>query len=113
MKLTLIWQSASFVERDWIKEILRPVTADEVIDGERRVVLDNCILIDSYPFVHPREYYEAFCGRNAWFLHMSDETYEGGYDRYDCFRGVLRSYWSPMFNRDAFSRFRWVITLEQ
>jgi hypothetical protein len=98
VKLTLIWQSASFVERDWIREILQPITADEVIDGEHRVVLDNCLLIDSYLHGRPRDYYHAFQGKNAWLLHMSDETYEGGYDRYDCFRGVLRSYWSSIFN---------------
>jgi hypothetical protein len=98
VKLTLIWQSASYVERNWIREILRPITADEVIDEKHRLVLGNCILIDSYLHGRPRDYYKEFQGKNAWLLHMGDETYEGGYDRYDCFRGVLRSYWSSIFN---------------
>jgi hypothetical protein len=98
VKLTFIWQSASYQERDWINEILRPIAGHQIVDGQHRVVLDNCLLIDSYPYWRPRDYYESFRGKNAWLLHLGDETYEGGYDRYDYFRGVLRSYWSKIFN---------------
>jgi hypothetical protein len=98
VKLTFIWQSASYEERDWINEILRPIAGHQILDGQHRVVLDNCLLIDSYPYWRPRDYYESFQGKNAWLLHISDETYEGGYDRYGYFRGVLRPYWSKIFN---------------
>jgi hypothetical protein len=69
-----------------------------VYDGEHRIVLDNCLLIDFFIRDHSRDYYAQFRGKNAWFLHLSDETYDGGYDVYRNFRGVFRNYWSSIFN---------------
>jgi hypothetical protein len=98
MKLTFIWQESAFSERDWIREIFAPVAGEQVFDGDHRIVLDNCLLIDSYLHSRPSAYYAQFRGRNAWLLHLSDETYEGGYDAYANFRGVLRNYRSTVFN---------------
>jgi len=98
VKLTFIWQSSSYEERDWIRELLGSIAVDHLVDGKHQVVMDDSLLIDSYLFRQPREYYESFRGKNAWLLHMSDETYEGGYEYYDCFRGVFRIYWSSFFN---------------
>ena len=98
MKLTFLWQSKTFSEQEWIQDIFAPMAGEQVYDGEHRIVLDNCLLIDSYIHVQPRDYYARFRGRNAWLLHLSDETYEGGYDVYRNFRGVFRNYWSSIFN---------------
>jgi hypothetical protein len=98
MKLTFVWQNHTTWERTWIEKIFAPIAGEQVIDGEHRVVLDNCLMIDSYLHSQPREYYAQFRGKNAWLLHLSDETYEGGYDCYDNFRGVFRNYWAGIFN---------------
>jgi hypothetical protein len=97
MKLTLLWQGQAYAERDWIREIFAPITGGEVHDGNHKLVLDDCLLIDSYVRTHPPGYYEQFRGRNAWLLHLSDETYEGGYNVYANFRGVFRNYWARAF----------------
>lgn len=98
MKLTFLWQSDKFSEREWIRDIFASVAGEQVFDGEHRVVLDNCLLIDNYIHSKPRDYYAQFRGRSTWLLHLSDETYEGGYDTYQNFRGVFRNYWSSVFN---------------
>jgi hypothetical protein len=98
MKLTCIWQSPAFMERDWINDIFSSVTGEHVVDGNHRIVADHCLVIDSYLHSRPREYYAQFRGMNAWLLHFSDETYEGGYDVYDDFCGVFRNYSASIFN---------------
>jgi hypothetical protein len=98
MKLTFLWQSQTIYEREWILDIFASVTGEQVFDGKHRIVLDDCLLIDSYINSQPRDYYDQFLGRNAWLLQLSDETYEGGYDVYRNFRGVFRNYWSSIFN---------------
>jgi hypothetical protein len=97
MKLTFIWQEPAFSERDWIGEIFAPIAGEQVFDGAHRIVLDNCLLIDSYLHARPPEYYSEFRGRNAWLLHLSDETYEGGCGAYSNFRGIFRNYHSSVF----------------
>ena len=98
MKLTLIYQSDMLFEREWIPDIFRDVAGEQVMDGEHRVVLDNSLLIDSGLHDQPREYYRKFRGKNAWLFNISDEFYDGGYDRYKNFRGVFRNHWTGIFN---------------
>jgi hypothetical protein len=105
MKLTFIWQALSSLEEpgsmweyEWIREIFKPLLGEQVFDREHHIVLDHCLLIDSYPYSHSREYYQQFRGKNAWLFHCSDETYEGGYEVYRNFRGVFRTYWSSIFD---------------
>jgi len=98
MKLTFLWQSQTIYEREWISDVFASVAGEQVFDGKHRIVLDDCLLIDSYIHTQPRDYYAKFRGRNAWLLQLSDETYEGGYDVYHNFRGVFRNYWSSIFN---------------
>jgi hypothetical protein len=98
MKLTFLWQSKNFAELEWIQDIFAPVADEQIFDGEHRIVLDDCLLIDAYIHAQPRDYYARFRGRNAWLLQLSDETYEGGYGVYNNFRGVFRNYWSSVFN---------------
>ena len=105
MKLTFIWQGLSSVEEaymmpeyEWIREIFEPLLGEQFYEREHSIVLDNCILIDSYPFTHSKDYYQQFRGKNAWLFHRADETYEGGYDVYSNFRGVFRIYWSSIFD---------------
>lgn len=72
---------------------------EHVVDGGHEIVLDNCLLVDCFIHSRPTDYYERFRGKNAWLFHLSDETYEGGYDAYSSFRGVFRNYWSGSFSR--------------
>jgi hypothetical protein len=47
-KLTLLWQSTKCPLRDWILEIFSPLVDGEVFDGEHKIVLDNCLVVDSF-----------------------------------------------------------------
>jgi hypothetical protein len=98
MKLTFVWQDGHFAECDWVADLFKPLAGEQVLDKDHSIVLDDCLLIDSYLHCRPKEYYRRFRGKNAWLLHLCDETYEGGYDAYDNFRGVFRCYWSGVFN---------------
>ncbi len=98
MKLTLLWQWKHYVERDWVSRIFEPFAGEQVYDCEHRIVLDDCLLIDAYPRAHPIGYFRHFRGKNAWLVHLSDETYDGAYEIYDNFRAVFRIYWSSVFN---------------
>jgi len=98
VKFTLLWQWKSFPERDWIARLFEPFTAENVFDTEHRIVFDNCVVIDACLHYQPGEYYRQFRGLNAWLVHLSEETYEGGYEKYEHFRGVIRCYWSSFFN---------------
>lgn len=97
MKLTFLWQRSAYAERDWIMEIFGPVAGEQIVDGKHEFVLDDCLLIDSGLHTRPANYYKQFRGKNAWLLHLSDETYSGGYEAYANFRGVFRNYWSSAF----------------
>jgi hypothetical protein len=98
VKLTFLWQHRHFPERDWIARLFEPFAGEQVYDGEHKIVLDNCLVIDACLHCHPRAYFEQFRGKNAFLLHLCEETYEGGYHHYDNFRGVFRCYWSGIFN---------------
>lgn len=98
MKLTLLWQWKHYAERDWVSRIFAPFAGGQVYDCEHRIVLDDCLLIDAYPRAHPIDYFRQFRGKNAWLVHLCDETYDGAYEIYDNFRGVFRFYWSGTFN---------------
>jgi hypothetical protein len=98
VKLTFLWQWKYYPEREWIARLFEPFAGEQVYDCEHRIVLDNCLLIDAYLHAHPAGYFSRFRGKNAWLLHLCDETYEGGYRNYDNFRGVFRCYWSDIFN---------------
>ena len=98
MKFTAIWQSKKPGELPWIEEIFGDLITEHVFDGHHEVVLDDAILLDSFIKQTPRDYYQKFEGKNAFLVHFLDETYEGGYDRYNYFRGVFRNFWSTAFN---------------
>lgn len=99
MKFTAIWQSKAPKERPWIEEIFGDLIAEHVFDGNHEVVLDNAILLDAFIKRVPHAYYKKFEGKNAFLVHFFDETYEGGYERYDHFRGVMRNFGSTAFNQ--------------
>ena len=98
MKFTAIWQSKKPHELPWIEEIFGDLIAEHVFDGNHEVVLDDAILLDGFIKRVPHDYYRKFEGKNAFLVHFLDETYEGGYERYDHFRGVIRNFWSTAFN---------------
>ncbi len=96
-KLNIIWQVQVPSETEWIEEVFGGIFGEQISDGRHVVVADNSLLIDSCIHRHPSDYYEKFRGKNAFLLHLSDETYAGGYGCYDHFRGVFRNYWSAVF----------------
>lgn len=98
MKFSAIWQSKKPHELPWIAEIFGDLIAEHVFDGNHEVVLDDAILLDGFIKRVPHDYYRKFEGKNAFLVHFLDETYEGGYERYDHFRGVIRNFWSTAFN---------------
>jgi hypothetical protein len=105
MKLTFIWQGLSSFEEaymmseyEWITELFKPLVGNQVFERDHRTVLDDCLLIDSYPRLRSKEYYENFRGKNAWLFHRADETFDGGYEVYKNFRGVFRTYWCSFFD---------------
>jgi hypothetical protein len=96
-KLSIIWQGLAYSEREWIAEIFGEIMGEQISDGQHVRVADNSLLVDSQIHRHPSSYYAQFRGKNAFLLHLSDESYAGGYEVYDCFRGVFRNYWSSIF----------------
>jgi len=98
-KFTVIWQSKTPSQFEWINELFGPFISDHVFDGEHEVVLDNAILIDAFINRYDEGYYRKFAGKNAFLVHALDETYRGGYERYLNFKGVFRDHYSSKFNR--------------
>ena len=98
MNLIAIWQSKKPHELPWIEDVFGDLIAKHVFDGNHEVVLDDAILFDGFIKRVPQDYYRRFAGRNAFLVHFLDETYEGGYERYEHFRGVFRNFWSTAFN---------------
>lgn len=95
---TAIWQSASPHEREWIEEIMGPWIAKHVTDGKHQLVLDNAILLDAFVYCYDPGYYAQFRGKNAFLVHFLDENFEGRYEIYSNFKGVLRCFWSDVFD---------------
>ncbi len=96
-KRNVIWQVQGMTECEWIKDVFCDDFGKQIFDGSHRVVMDYCLLIDSYLAHHPSDYYARFKGKDAFLVHLSDEAYSGGYSAYSCFRGVFRNYWSSVF----------------
>lgn len=94
-----IWQTEDPFEREWVDEVFGPYISAHVFDGERRLVLDNCILFEAFTHANPSGYYERFRGKNAFLCDFLDEFYAGRtYAHYRNFRGVFRNFWSEFFN---------------
>lgn len=100
MPLSAIWQIQKPAERDWIKDILGASVGEHVFDGEHRLVMDNALVVDNYLYSRDQQYFARFLGKNAFLLHLSDETFEGNYKVYRNFRGVFRNYWASFLPRD-------------
>jgi hypothetical protein len=98
VKYTAIWQEGELYEREWLMHLFNPYISNHVADGKHDLVLDNSIVFDSFVYARDPSYYEAFRGKNAFLVHLSDEFYELGADRYLPFRGVFRTGWSGVFN---------------
>lgn len=98
MKYTAIWQQRDLYERDWLMQLFNPYISNHVADGEHELVLDNSIVFDSFVYARSPKYYERFRGKNSFLVHVGDEFYELGIDRYLSFRGVFRTMWSAVFN---------------
>jgi hypothetical protein len=97
-KLTVIWQAEKPHEREWVDEIFGPYISEHVTDGKHELVMDNALLVDAFVHCFDKEYYAKFRGLNAYLAHFLDENFDGGYERYENFRGVFRGHWSNVFN---------------
>jgi hypothetical protein len=97
-KYAVIWQSKTPHEMEWISEIYGDLISEHIFDGNHEIVRDNCILIDSFINRFDIKYYEKFRGKNCFLVHVLDETYAGGYQRYRNFRGVFRNHHSTLFD---------------
>lgn len=104
-KLTGIWQAKEPLEKDWIEFLFRDYVADYVTDGKHELVLDDTVLLDAFCAANDPAYYAQFKGKNAFLVHFLDENYEGSYEIYENFRGVLRCHWSDAFNPKRVMRF--------
>ncbi|HZU10821.1 MAG TPA: hypothetical protein VFA02_13040 [Pseudacidobacterium sp.] len=100
MGFTAIWQVNRISEYHWIKFVFGDLISEEIFDGKHEVVTDHCFVVDQYLHAKPAAYYRSFQGKEAFLIHLSDETYEGGYEHYQHFRGVFRNYWSAVFHPD-------------
>jgi len=96
---TGIWHTAEPLEKDWIEEIFRPYISHYVVDGKHELVMDDAIVFDAFTAANDPAFYARFRGKNAFLVHFLDESYEGGWEIYENFRGVIRFFWSDVFNR--------------
>ncbi len=103
-KLTLLWQSTSTPSRDplrdWILEIFSPLVDGEVFDGEHKLVLDNCLVVDTFLNWADPAYYPRFRGRNAFLLREPDEYFRDVSGVYINFCGVFRMHYSGAFRQE-------------
>jgi hypothetical protein len=97
-RYTGIWQVHDPHEREFIEEIFAPYVAEYVTDGTHSLALDNSILFDAFCYAQDQTYYPKFRGKNAFLVHFLDENYEGRYEIYENFRGVIRCFWADIFN---------------
>ena len=101
-KFTAIWQSGDrgrdWPLFNWLMRIFEPYISSHIFDGERQVAMDNAILFNTWVYANDPDYYAKFRGKNAFLVHIGDEFYELGVDRYVHFRGVFRMIWSSVFN---------------
>lgn len=100
--LIAIWQSevagTDWLLYRWLMRVFSPYISEHIADGKCEVVRDNAIVFDRFVYAKDPEYYKRFKGKNAFLVHISDEFYELGVDRYKNFRGVFRMLWSSVFN---------------
>ena len=96
---TGIWHTREPHEKDWIEEIFAPYIARYVVDRNHELIFDRSIVFDAFPILNDPAIYTRFKGKDAFLVHFLDEGYEGGWKIYENFRGVIRCFWSDVFNR--------------
>ena len=97
-RLTLLWQTVDSPLRDWYLEIFSSLVDHEVFDGEHKIVLDNCLVVDSQVHRADPAYYPQFKGKNAFLLREPDEYLRDlSGSVYANFCGVFRSQYSGAF----------------
>jgi hypothetical protein len=105
-EIRLIWLCPGPAwETDWIHEVLSGTqrTIHEIYDGNYETILDNSIIVSSYPDkAKYQKYYQAFRDRGYKFaiIHLSDEAYEHPHDFYNGAQFVLRNYWHEYLNNN-------------
>lgn len=99
-KLTLLYQNPTTPLRGWYHEIFAPWIKDVVDDGSHSVVMDDCIVSDSFIQTHDPAYFARFAGKNAFLLLSPDEYFSAPFELYRHFCGVFRSHYSGAFSPD-------------
>jgi hypothetical protein len=101
-KFTAIWQAreggTDWPLYHWVLRLFEPYISNIIYDQKHEVVMDNAIVFDAWVYANNPEYYKKFKGKNAFLVHIGDEFYELGVDRYVNFRGVFRMIWASVFN---------------
>ena len=96
-KLTLLWQTPGSHLVDWVHEIFAPIIGDQVVDGKHKIVLDNCLVVDTQLHLAPPEYYPQFRGKNVFLMREPDEYFRDISGVYVNFCGVFRMHHSNVF----------------
>lgn len=99
-KLTLLYQNPATPLREWYTEILGPLVDQVIDDGTHTVVMDDCIVSDSFVRLHDPTYYRRFRDKNAFLLLSPDEYYATPVEVYNNFCGVIRSHYADAFLGD-------------
>jgi hypothetical protein len=101
-QFTAIWQSqtsgSDWPLFNWVMRVFRPFISDVIFDGHHQVIRDNAIVFDAWIYAVDPAYYQQFRGKNAFLVHIGDEFYQIGADRYRNFRGIFRMLWSSVFD---------------
>jgi hypothetical protein len=92
-----IWQVEKPLEITWMTDLMSAHISEHVYDGKHELVLPNAILFDKHIAREGADYYRRFQGTNSILVHYLDETYDGGYERYCAFAGVIRIFWAGFF----------------
>ena len=74
-KLTLLYQNPTTPLRGWYQEIFAPWIQDVVDDGSHSVVMDDCIVSDSFIQTHDPAYYARFAGKKRLFTALSGRVF--------------------------------------
>jgi len=99
-QLTLLWQTRNSGLREWILQIFSPLVKEEIFDGEHKIVMDNCLVVDTHLHIADPLYYPKFRGRNAFLIRQPDEHFRDVSGVYVNFCGVFRMHYSGAFRRE-------------
>jgi hypothetical protein len=106
--LNLIWTQApeSLAEADWIRWLFRDLEVAEYVAPRLDMFKNNAIYIlssNEHPLTRlPKQFLAGVeRTRGKGLLHLSDESFSGGYEIYSNFDFVLKNHYSTLFDNPA------------